>query len=67
MECVCGANAWRNAKKTMLVLEARHSNNSNIVTTSDKAFAPWLIDNYLENTLAAACTELANKDNATDA
>ena len=68
LECVSGANAWRNAKKTMLVSEARHSNNSKMVTTSDKAFALLLIDNYLEKwkTLASAGTELVDKDNPTE-
>jgi hypothetical protein len=62
---VCGAIAWRNAKNTMLVSEARHSDNSKIVTTSDKVFGLLLIDNYLEKwkTLAAAGTGLVDKDN----
>ena len=66
---VCGANAWRNAKKTMLVLEARHSNNSKIVTTSDEAFALLLIDNYLKEwkSSAAAGTGLVDKNNPTEA
>ncbi len=69
LECARGANAWRNAKKTMLVSEARHNNNSKIVTTSDKAFALLLIDNYLEKwkTLAAAGTGLVDKDNPAEA
>jgi hypothetical protein len=66
---VCGANAWRNAKKTMLVSEARHSNNSKIVTTSDEAFALLLIDNHLEKwkTSAAAGTGLVDENNPTEA
>ena len=69
LECVYGANVWRNAKKTMLVSEARHGNNYKIVTTSDKAFALLLIDNYLEKwkTLAAVGTGLVDKDNLAEA
>jgi hypothetical protein len=65
LECVCGANAWRTAKKTMLVSEARHSDNSKMVTTSDEAFALLLIDNYLEKWKTGA--ELVDKDNPTEA
>jgi hypothetical protein len=48
LECVCGARAWRNAKKTMLVSESRDEHDGVIVTKSDEAFALLLIDNYLE-------------------
>ena len=57
LESVCGANAWRNATKTMLVSEAQHSNNSKIMTTSDKAFALLLIDNYSEKMEDFGCRE----------
>ena len=30
VECICEANAWRNAKWTMLVSEARHSDTSKL-------------------------------------
>jgi hypothetical protein len=48
LECVCGARAWRNAKKTMMASVARDEHNGIIVTKSDEAFALLLIDNYLE-------------------
>jgi hypothetical protein len=49
----------------MLVSEARHSDNSKMVTTSDEAFALLLIDNYLEKWKTGA--ELVDKDNPTEA
>ena len=53
---------------SFIVSEARHSDNSKIVTTSDKAFALLLIDNYLEKwkTAAAAGTGLDGEDEADD-
>ena len=49
LECVCGARARRNAKKTMLVSDAQDEHdNGRIVTKSDEVFALLLIDNYLE-------------------
>jgi hypothetical protein len=47
LECVCGANTWRNVKKTTLVSGARGDGNCKIVTKSDEAFALLLINNYL--------------------
>ncbi len=48
LECVCGARAWRKAKKELLVSEAKDDGNSIIVTKSDEAFGLLLIDYYLE-------------------
>ncbi len=48
LECVCGARAWRNAKKTMLVSELQDEHDGVIVTKSDEAFALLLMDYYLE-------------------
>ena len=64
LECVCGANTWRKAKKTMLVSEARGDGNCKIVTKSDEAFGLLLIDNYLEKweTILEAGEESANTE-----
>jgi hypothetical protein len=64
LECVCGANTWRKAKKTTLVSEARGDGNCKIVTKSDEAFALLLIDNYLEKweTILEAEDESADTD-----
>ena len=48
LECVCGANIWRNAKTTQVILGAQESNGSKFVSVSDKAFGLLLNDNYLE-------------------
>ena len=59
LECVCGANVWRNAKTTQLVSGARVSNGSKIVNVSDEAFGLLLIDNYLEKWKVLAEEEAA--------
>ena len=59
LECVCGANVWRNAKTTQLVSGARESNGSKIVSVSDEAFGLLLIDNYLEKWKVLAEEEAA--------
>ena len=53
----------------MLVSEARHSDNSKMVTISDEAFGLLLIDNYLEKwkTSASAGRKVADKDNPMEA
>ena len=48
LECVCGANVWRNAKTKQLVSAAREANGSKIVSVSDEAFGLLLFDKYLE-------------------
>ena len=48
MECVCGANVWRDAKTKQLVTAARETGGSKIVSISDEAFGLLLIDNYYE-------------------
>jgi hypothetical protein len=48
LECVYGANIWSIAKTTQLILGARESKGSILVSISDEAFGLLLIDNYLE-------------------
>ena len=59
LECVCGANVWRNAKTTQLVSGAQERNGSKIVSVSDEAFGLLLIDNYLEKWKVLAEEEAA--------